>query len=78
MSYRTALGHEIGHPFEVAGPAQSWTERDRRWVGRYQDAFTVMTRLDNEVLRLQAEVQRLTHENQFMLRLIEKHAIGEN
>jgi len=71
MYWTTTLGDRVEHDFSVAGkPLSKWTERDKYWVSKYSIIERICIRLDSEIIMLKNENTRLTHENEFMLKLI--------
>jgi hypothetical protein len=70
MTWTTCNGLRIGHAWDLLGPVSKRTERDRVWSVDYNFLNDVAMRLDLEVVDLRNQVLRLTHENEFMLKLI--------
>ena len=68
---RLRLGPDLPQPWRVLGKApEDWTEDDEQVVSSYQDAFNAALQLEAMTYRLEAEILRLKHENEFMLRLV--------
>lgn len=71
MTYRTCRGRDLPYPYAASGKGRPYLdENDKRWVTIYTTAFNEATALDAELLRSREENSRLTHENEFMLRLV--------
>lgn len=75
MSYLTSSGQRVEYPFALASRIafegrKASTDDIRVLVHETSRIFNELQRADAEVITLRQQVQRLTHENEFMLRLI--------
>lgn len=71
MPYTTALGAKVEFPYTLAAQAaKSNNEVAKEIVNAAHDIFRALQNSDNRVITLTAENQRLKHENEFMLRLL--------
>ena len=71
MSWETVNGKRLDYPMAIAARAVKCGDDDiKELVAATRHIFDEATRLDRQVRDLQAENQRLRHENAFMLRLL--------
>lgn len=76
MAYRTIHGRDLEYVFGVVqsiyGNMQKATSKEAKaWITAYGTLFNAMTNLDNECTSLRYDNQRLKHENQFMIRMMQ-------
>lgn len=72
MAYRALYGGDLEYPHAIAGPHHTWNEQTRRWVAEYQRLFSHMQDCEREIITLREQNKRLQHENDFMLKLINR------
>ena len=74
MTYKTIQGETIDYPFALSAKAakggKGASDAAREVASESYRMFQALTSLDREVSFLRQENQRLKHENQFMIRLI--------
>lgn len=69
--FKLLFGPEIKTVLEVAEkPTSKWTEQDKKYINSYQKLYGIVLRLDSDLAEAKGEIQKLTIENAFMLRLI--------
>jgi len=71
MAYKTTLGREIKFPYSIASKLLVDCSDDvRNLICDFSEAFEEIKRLDYEITNLRMTNQRLQHENDFMVKLI--------
>jgi len=75
MAYTTITGREVPYTWQVAAEVygniqKASSEEAKHWMSSYKALFDETRELDLECATLRRENQRLRHENEFMLRLV--------